>query len=721
MEYTHKTNTALSDNNPIFLFSWLVMVINADSHGFLIGERRFKEMSEGVNQTENNTKQILKVMTDSFQDMQKELSKSSDIRNILARQNRSGKAQDASGLPNTAHSTRIAVDATEKAVEATEQALAASKRIRKKAIDAEVGLESAPSRSSSVSSTSKRAARERDSRGRFIGANGESEKKRIKSLFGLNSANLGGADIGGIDPTVDAIKELNQAVTPVKNVFKGMSAKAIGVFRGRMKKRRGDEMLPEDQVRANKETAKIDKKQTKLLTSILSAIRGQNGGGLLGRGGGLLNLLKGGGKTLLKKIPLLGALIGGGFLAKDWGKLSSGGKGQGVGQIVGTVVGGMLGSFLGPVGTVAGGTLGNILGGIFGEKIGTWTDSLKKLDFGAIFKDFLKDKLGVGNGSGNQAFIPYANVGQGKMERFKNWASDKLGLGGSTETVGDKIDYSGAAGNVNSAGNVATDRNARKLGFYNAFRSEGLTHEQALAYIGQIGRENDFGDALFGTHTDLAARGGKSIQNIGAMSWNGPRYEPFANFMRERGLMDKNGIMPRTQATIAAQAAYAIKERNKPQYKNKMSTFNNNPHADPREMASDMQVHFGWARYQDYVKDKNGNYTIPFDRHGAEVKGNQHIDSAIPLIEQQSKSLPKKTIPVAKGKPQDAVLFPKGATRPAPVKVPAVTPDLIKIGSKNKAQAISAAPSDSGISQTVGDRGLAHVMSGGIGYHQNNA
>lgn len=42
-------------------------------------------MSEGVNQTENNTKQILKVMTDSFQDMQKELSKSSDIRNILAR------------------------------------------------------------------------------------------------------------------------------------------------------------------------------------------------------------------------------------------------------------------------------------------------------------------------------------------------------------------------------------------------------------------------------------------------------------------------------------------------------------------------------------------------------------------------------------------------------------------------------------------------------------
>lgn len=116
-----------------------------------------------------------------------------------------------------------------------------------------------------------------------------------------------------------------------------------------------------------------------------------------------------------------------------------------------------------------------------------------------------------------------------------------------------------------------------------------------------------------------------------------------------------------------------------------------------------------------------GNYTTPFDRHGAEARGNGHIDSAIPLIEQQSKSLQKKSIPVAKGKPQDAVLFPKGVTRPTSVKVPAITPDLIKIRSKNKTQAMSSAPSDIGIGQTVSDRGLAHVMNGGIGYHQNNA
>lgn len=55
------------------------------------------------------------------------------------------------------------------------------------------------------------------------------------------------------------------AITPVKNVFKGMSARAIGIIRGRMKKRRADILLPEEQVKANKETAKTDKKHTKLM------------------------------------------------------------------------------------------------------------------------------------------------------------------------------------------------------------------------------------------------------------------------------------------------------------------------------------------------------------------------------------------------------------------------------------------------------------------------
>lgn len=714
MEYTNKTNTALSDNNPIFLFSWLVMVINADSHGFLIGERRFKEMSEGVNQTENNTKQILKVMTDSFQDMQKELSKSSDIRNILARQNRSGKAQDASGLPDTAHSTRIAVDATEKAVEATEQALAASKRIRKKAIDAEVGLESAPSRLSGVSSTSKRAARARDSRGRFIGAGGEFEKKRIKSIFGLSGVSAGGADVGGIDPTVDAIRELNEAVTPVKNVFKGMSAKAIGIFSGRMKKRRGDEALPEDQIKSNKEVAKSDKKQNKLLQLILFAIRRQKGGGLsglLGRGGWLLALLKGGGKALLKKIPLLGALIGGGFLAKDWSKLSSGGKGKGIGQIVGTVVGGMLGSFLGPVGTVAGGTLGNILGGIFGEKIGTWTDSLKIINFGTIFKDFLKDKLGIGDDSGKKAFIPYANAGQSKVDRFKNWALDKLGLSDSSD-----------AASAGDSGPSANGRFAPLLDLIAKGEARG-------GAFGTSGYDTVYGGAKVRPSKEISKMTVGEVKEYqqqllksGAASTAVGRYQfihndgAFGKMAQQAGIKDTDTFDSATQDKLAIHYAGGKKQLDEWIKTGNHKALTNKTAQQWASMKNTRGV---------------GNYDgdgLNKARHGGlqaittvSEQMRQNAAEQVQPIAPIAPVKPKQQLPAAKGKSQDAVLFPQGATRPAPVKVPAVTPDLIKIGSKNKTQAISAAPSDSGISQTVGDRGLAHVMSGGIGYHQNNA
>lgn len=690
------------------------MVINADSHGFLIGERRLKEMSEGVNQTENNTKQILKVMTDSFQDMQKELSKSSDIRNILARQNRSGKAQDASGLPNTAHSTRIAVDATEKAVEATEQALAASKRIRKKAIDAEVGLESAPSRSSGVSSTSKRAVRARDSRGRFIDAGGESEKKRIKSIFGLSGVS---ADVGGIDPTVDAIRELNEAVTPVNNVFKGMSAKAIGIFRGRMKKRRGDEVLPEDQIKSNKEAAKSDKKQNKLLQLILSAIRRQKGGGLsglLGRGGWLLALLKGGGKALLKKIPLLGALIGGGFLAKDWSKLSSGGKGKGIGQIVGTVVGGMLGSFLGPVGTVAGGTLGNILGGIFGEKIGTWTDSLKIINFGTIFKDFLKDKLGIGDDSDKKAFIPYANAGQSKVDRFKNWALDKLGLSDSSDAASAGDSGTSANGRFAPLLDLIAKGEARggafgTSGYDTVYGGATVRPPKPISQM-TVGEVKAYQQQLIKTGSESTAAGRyQFIHNDGA----------FAKMLQQAGIKDTDTFDSATQDKLAIH--YAGGEKQLDEW---IKTGNHKAltNKTAQQFAS-MKNTRGVGNYDGDGLNKARHGGLQAITTVSEQMRQNAAEQAKPVqpIAPIAPVKPKQQLPAAKGKPQDAVLFPKGATRPAPIKVPAVTPDLIKIGSKNKTQAVSSAPSDSGISQTVADRGLAHVMSGGIGYHQNNA
>lgn len=707
------------------------MAIKSDSSGFLIGERRLKEISEGINQTEDNTKQILTVLSDSFKEMQTVYSASStQVRDLISRQNRSGQSQDASAPIKTARTVRKTVDAAEQAVDITQQALLAAKRLHKKAVDAETIDSDLVSKPPSVSSTKERAekARERGANGRFIGKDGESSDKkslfsRAKSFFGIGGGNGGGigGDVEGIDPTLDALKELNEAVTPVKNVFKGMSARAVGIIRGRMKKRRADIVLPEEQVKANKETAKTDKKHTKLFESILSVLRSQNGGGILGglggllgkggKGGGLLALLGKGGKGLLKKIPFLGALVGGGLLAKDWGSLDSGGKGKGIGQIVGTAVGGMLGSFLGPVGTVAGGTLGNILGGIFGRKIGTWTDSLKNLDLGAVFKDFLKDKLGIGDGGGNKAFVPYANAGQAsRLQRFKNWAGDKLGLSDSSDSTSAGDSGPSANGRFAPLLDLIAKGEARNGAF-------GTSGYDAVYSGAPIRPPKPISQMTFGEvkayQKQLIKAGSKSTaagryQNI----WN---KGAFAEMAAQAGFKDSDIYNAENQDKLAIHYAGGKKQLDK-------WIKDGNYKAITNKTAQQ------WAS----MKNTNGvgNYDgdgLNRARHG----GLQEITKVSEQIRQnaveQVKPVqpvapvkPKQQLPAAKGKPKEALIFPKGATRPAPIKVPTITPALAKIGSNTTAKAVSATPSDSGISQTVADRSLAHIFSGGLGYNSNN-
>jgi predicted chitinase len=110
------------------------------------------------------------------------------------------------------------------------------------------------------------------------------------------------------------------------------------------------------------------------------AAKGSKAGGIKGvaksAGGGMLKA----GKGLLRKIPFVGALIGGAMLANDamagddpelskdenkknkWGNVGSG---------IGGIAGGLLGMLGGPAGAIAGGLIGDQLGGMVGEWLST--------------------------------------------------------------------------------------------------------------------------------------------------------------------------------------------------------------------------------------------------------------------------------------------------------------------------------------------------------------
>ena len=699
-----------------------VMALQSNESGFIIGERRLKEMSDGINKTQDNTKQILDVLLESLKDLKQAVEASGDsIGEHIRRQRPTRPARDSSEPGQAPRRARNAGEDLGPSYRRSMPSSSPSPRTRTRPIDADwvPGAPSAPAGpgdstgqpgTPNPNSAAGRAAaaRERDANGRFIGADAgeETTAKRIvnglKNIFG--GGGISSQEARGLDPTIDAIGELSDTVAPVGRMFGRMTSRAAGLFSGRMRKRQNEELLPPQQVEANREQSRQNTRRNRLLERLIDAVR-RNGGGRLGNligGRGMLGMLMGGGKALIKRIPLLGALFGGGMLAKDWGQLDSGEKGKGLGKIVGTAVGGILGSFLGPLGTVGGAAAGNYLGGIFGEKVGEWTDSLKSIDFGKIFENAVKDLTELKNKAGHTLMAPVRMAGRA-YEGAKDYVREKVGGGG--------------AGSQNMRANTK-QRKERQLGMYKALRGAGFSHEQSLAIGGEIGRENDYGDAMFSTHIDPAKdKNGNNIKNGGVLSWNRARYEKFSKFMRDRGLMDAKGNMPKTQETMNAQAEFIKQEMNSKDYRGRLKDFLNNPNQDPKKAAEDLAKYIGWARGQTTVRGANGT-RVPFDSKKHERKINGYIDLGAELVHQDQvkNGTVAKAVPVVPKKAVSPQIFKPGVSRPSPVPVPKVSPELTKIGTAAKSAVKSAPSSDPSMGQNVSDRNLAHIMSGGLGF-----
>lgn len=706
------------------------MALRADGNGFIIGERRLKEISSGINQTKDNTQEILDVLTESLLDIKKGYESGSRAIVDTFKQTERRRARDADAPVIKAQADRQektsrAIDTNVRKVVEASQDIA---RSTKRAIDAENGLNARTSTSGrttardadavDTSSVKYRAekSRERDANGRFIGSGSSSESRSVfGKLKDLVSDVSGGGNVGdarGLDPTIDALGELKDLVSPVGGVFKRMSVKAAGVFAGRIRKRGMDEALPVEQVKANKEQQRHDVRRNKLLERLIDAVRrNKPKGGLLDSltkgGGGLLRLLMGGGKAVLKRIPLLGALFGGGMLAKDWGKLDNAGKGKGIGNIVGGIGGAIVGSLLGPAGTVAGGALGAYLGGIFGKKVGEWTDSLKGVDFGKLFTDTLSDIFSFAKNAagavGNAAMIPYRATqgvaGQawdavtGAASSAKNYVSDKLGFGDT------------ATGKYAPLLDMIAEGEARGGAFgtsgYDAIYSGAKVKPGKDISKMTVGEVKAYQQQLIKAGSKSTAVGRyQFIHNKGA----------FGKMAAEAGIKDTDMFDAATQDKLAVHYLGGEKALNKMIENKEYGKLTNK---SAQQWAS-MKNTRGVGNY-----DGDG---LNKARHG----GLAAVTAAAEKIRLGETTKPAPTAakpaqeaktPVAKKQAKTATVFKADAPRPAPIKVPAVTPELAKIGSK-KSGGSQGPISDSFMGQGVSDRNLSHIMAGGLGYRE---
>ncbi|MDH2636817.1 phage tail tip lysozyme [Acinetobacter nosocomialis] len=675
------------------------MAIRADETGFLIGEKRLKQMADSIDQTKDNTYEILQAMVGTVKEAidseRKDITEAvKEVKEAYQEGNKAAQKQGNRTLPSSTAPKRI-IDTD------------LPKSDYKRARDASEAV--------NPNSAEYRAQkqRERDKSGRFVSAAGSNDKNLLFKIKEAINVRGGDGDVRGYDPTIDALTELKDIVSPVGSIFSQMTGKAANLFNGRARKKRNDEVLPEEQAEYYRNEEKSDKERNNLLRRLIDAVRGIKGSSSngidatdligLGKGKNIAKL----GKGILKRFPLIAALVGGGMLAKDWDGLDSGGKGKGIGEIAGGIAGAAAGSLFGPAGTLLGGGFGAYLGGIFGKKVGEWTDELKDIDFSKLFTDFLKS---VAGGTASLVTHPVQTVGGWGRSLY-----DK-GMQGLYDMSG------GAVGSdVNSP--IGKNKTEKQLAVYNAMKKAGFNSNWAAAMTASIGRENDYRDEyLFGKHQDKA--GGI---NQGLISWQGARRDRLNAFMKQRGLVDNNGNFKKGQASLDAQAEYTKWElENDPAFAPVREYMKNNPNASKEDAARVLgKKYVKWAYGQSILR--NGQ-SFDWKPHLAkEYNYRNNLDKA---IQQNGDDVPSAVKPgvrtdvqvpyAIKPKTVSAINTKTTSDRPKPIRVPTIKDLKTESSKAGMKSPVVINKQDASITQNVSDRGLAHVLGGGIGYKSQN-
>ena len=373
----------------------------SDEYGFLVGSRRLEQGIESVDDKvqriieflEKNAKPVRLVNSQTVAQNQvaKDVSKLVTLTEKSHKEIQKTKVANSQTLRNGGNiknrqadeNSNLSANQPTRTVNSQTGATNASESAGSLATELSANQ---PTRTVNSQTSQQAQDRRRDANGRFIGGEGEQSKSSGGLFKGMTQAVRNGflqanSDGQNLDPSIDALYEVKNILSPVGRVA-ALTLRPLGAL---FKSKKRNEPL-------SREEEKHNKKEIKLLERIARMGGGGGGllGGLLGRGGGFLGkLFKGGGKLLKfgKGIPLVGALLTA-MSFSGWSGKSTKEKGSTVGVGVGGIAGGAIGSLLGPVGTIVGASVGawvgDKLGGVVAPYFKVWTDSLVKADIPAM-------------------------------------------------------------------------------------------------------------------------------------------------------------------------------------------------------------------------------------------------------------------------------------------------------------------------------------------------
>lgn len=722
------------------------MAIRADDDGFLLGERRLQELGKDIKETKDYAKDILHVLM-------RGVKTAIEAEGEKTRETITRSAIDAANVGNSSRINNAANDAEES------QNNSRSSSNPPQSSQSERRSPHRPARNAderSSNSAASRAAdareRERGADGRFVG-NGENSNSLFKKLKGiLENLKPDGIDTSGIDPTLDALHELKQTLSPVTNVFSKMSGRAVSLFAGRIKKRRNEEVLPEEQARANRREEQSDRERNRLLKRMLDALQRRmsgsdnsfdgsfdlslDGGGegdgqgqgqgqgnqnernrrnrrrrnrrrrRNGRGGIRAGLIGGLGK-LAKGLPFVGGAIAAALSLSDWNEQSFTEKGGTIGSLAGGAAGGAIGAFGGPigiaVGTAVGSWAGEKLGGIVAPAIepyfDKWTESLIKADLPTMLKsswDGLTELVGkaIGLTPGGLIVSAASTIGSwGKGLWDKMTGERKGNLLFQQQYGGLAPNGSGTVpynGNGSSVAMKPSKARSQAMQYFMSEKGGGWTKEQAAGIVSNLEAESKF------KTNSIGDKG----QAYGIAQWHPDRQRMFA----------KRFGKDIRQASFEEQLEFVNYEL---QTNEKAAGDKLRNAKTPEEAGAIVSRHYERPDKKDIeasvrAQSARNIFNLP-NQDGLDGKNKESNNSSSESVK----------IPYVNKKPSEtSAVKVVGAEKRPTIKVPQITPDISKIGSSQKQVVVAPQQSDSFISQDVSNRGLAHTFSGGLGYNR---
>lgn len=210
---------------------------------------------------------------------------------------------------------------------------------------------------------------------------------------------------------------------------------------------------------------------------------------------------------------------------------------------------------------------------------------------------------------------------------WKNFAAANVKLYEGAKEFGSSVVDSTKSG-LSAAGDYASNiinklsgkQSEVQLSVYKSFLNAGFSKNQAMALTAEVGRENDYNPKhVFGGHTDAAKdKNGRSISNLGFISWNRERRDRLVERARAAGVLTGPNSIAQSQAGMDVMAKFVMEEM-QGSYRKSMGDFLGNPNIDPESAAAIVgKKYIGWAYGQNSLR---GGGSFNWKEHDAKRRG----------------------------------------------------------------------------------------------------